>query len=39
MNNITLIGRLGFNPDYRETPEGTKIVKLHLATNEGYGTS
>ena len=34
MNHVTLIGRLGADPDIRNTPGGTTIANLRLATNE-----
>ena len=37
VNKVILLGRLGQNPDIRQTQQGTTIANLALATNDGYG--
>ncbi len=34
VNKVTLIGRLGADPEVRYTPDGTMVANLRLATNE-----
>ena len=36
INTVMLIGRLGANPDVRDTTKGDKYASLSLATNERY---
>jgi len=36
INKVILIGRLGTDPDERETNGGVTVAKLSLATNDGY---
>ena len=36
INKVTLIGRLGANPEVRYMPNGTAVANLRLATNDGY---
>lgn len=35
-NNVTLLGRLGKDPEVRSTPQGKKVCTLTLATSENY---
>lgn len=35
-NKVQLIGRLGAEPELKETTNGSKMVRLSLATNESY---
>ncbi len=35
-NNVRLIGNLGMNPEIKETPNGKKLAKFSIATNETY---
>lgn len=35
-NNVTLLGRLGKDPEVRTTPQGKKVCTLNLATSENY---
>lgn len=35
-NNVTLLGRLGKDPEVRSTPQGKKVCTLTLATSESY---
>lgn len=35
-NNVTLLGRLGKDPEVRSTPSGKKVCTLTLATSESY---
>ena len=35
-NQVRLIGRLGKDPDVKETTTGKKLARLNLATNESY---
>lgn len=35
-NQVRLIGRLGKDPEIKETTTGKKLVRLNLATNESY---
>ena len=35
-NKVQLIGRLGADPEVKETANGNKMVRLSLATNESY---
>ena len=37
MNNLTLVGRLGKDPEITESKNGVKIAKFSIATNDGYG--
>jgi single-strand DNA-binding protein len=39
LNRITLIGRLGGNPDLRNTPSGRQVATFRMATNESYTDS
>ncbi|MEM9990980.1 MAG: single-stranded DNA-binding protein [Bacteroidota bacterium] len=36
INKVTLIGRLGQDPEMRHLENGASIAKLNLATNENY---
>ncbi len=36
INKVTLIGRLGKDPDLRYTPKGTAVCSFTLATNNDY---
>lgn len=36
LNKITLIGRLGQDPEMRQTQKGGSICNLRIATNESY---
>jgi len=36
VNKVTLIGRLGADPEVRYTPDGTMIVNFRIATDETY---
>ena len=36
VNEVTLIGNLGADPDVRHTPNGTPVANLNLATDESY---
>ena len=36
LNDVTLFGNLGADPEYRVTPNGQGVLKLRLATTEGY---
>ncbi|SHN63818.1 single-stranded DNA-binding protein [Desulfovibrio litoralis] len=36
LNRVTLIGRLGQDPELRYGANGTPVVTLRIATNEGY---
>lgn len=36
LNRVTLIGRLGQDPDVRVIPNGAKVATLNIATNESY---
>ena len=37
MNTLTLVGRLGKDPEVTESKNGVKIAKFSIATNDGYG--
>ena len=34
VNRVTLIGNLGADPELKQTPNGTKVLTLAIATNE-----
>ena len=36
-NTVILVGRLGAEPEHKTTQSGTKVCKLRLATDTGYG--
>ena len=36
LNKVTLIGRLGADPDVRSLPSGDPVVSLRIATDENY---
>ncbi len=36
VNQVTLIGNVGQDPEPRSTPNGTQIVNLNLATDDSY---
>ena len=36
MNEVTLCGRLGADPEFRETTTGQKVANFNLATNERW---
>ncbi|HIG91758.1 MAG TPA: single-stranded DNA-binding protein, partial [Methylococcaceae bacterium] len=36
LNKVTLIGNLGQDPDVRTSPNGTKIVRISLATTRRW---
>lgn len=36
VNEVTLIGNLGDDPDRRNTPSGAAVTELRLATNESW---
>ncbi len=36
VNKVTLIGRIGQDPDFRATPSGTNIARLSVATNRRW---
>ena len=36
INKVILIGRLGFDPEVRQTNSGGTVTNLRLATNDGY---
>lgn len=37
MNQIILVGRLGQDPEIKESQAGKKYAKFSLATNDGFG--
>lgn len=37
VNKVILLGRLGANPEIRQTQNGTVVATLSLATNDGIG--
>jgi len=37
MNNVSIIGRLGADPELRHTPKGTPVAKMSVAVNDRYG--
>lgn len=37
MNKITLMGRLGADPEFRYAASGTEVVKFKIATDDGWG--
>ena len=37
MNKVTLIGRLGQDPEIKESKSGKKYAKFSLATDDGWG--
>jgi len=36
LNKVMLIGRLGADPEFRVTPNGSSVVNFNLATHESY---
>jgi len=36
VNRVTLVGRLGNDPDLRQTPSGTSVATFSIATNERW---
>lgn len=38
-NRVQLIGHLGANPEIKTVNNGSKVVRLRIATNESYKTS
>lgn len=36
INNVTLIGTLGRDPEVKQLPNGTMVANLSLATDESY---
>ena len=36
VNRVILVGNAGSDPDVRETPSGTRVAHLSLATNRGF---
>ena len=36
INKVTLIGRLGKDPEIRTNPQGKKVASITLATSEQY---
>src|SRR5207245_3516803 len=36
VNNVTLLGNLGRDPEVKHTPSGTPVAKLTVATNERF---
>ena len=37
VNKVTLVGRVGKEPETRETNKGEAVANISLATNSGYG--
>lgn len=37
MNKVTLVGRLGQDPEHQTATSGNTFVKFSIATNDGYG--
>ncbi|MCL4114966.1 UNVERIFIED_CONTAM: hypothetical protein GTU68_062001 [Idotea baltica] len=37
VNKVTILGRLGNDPEVRTTQNGTTVATLSIATNDGYG--
>ena len=37
MNKVTLVGRLGQDPELKTSQAGTSFVKFSIATNDGFG--
>ena len=37
MNNVTLVGNLGNNPELRNSNNGKEFITFSLATNDGFG--
>lgn len=37
MNNVTLVGNLGDNPELRNSNNGNEFIIFSLATNDGFG--
>jgi single-strand DNA-binding protein len=35
-NSVTLIGRLGFDPEIKNLDSGKKMARIRLATDESY---
>lgn len=38
-NTVTLVGRLGLNPEVREVKEGKTVARLSIATDDSYRTA
>ncbi len=36
LNKVTLIGRLGANPESKTMPSGGEVVNFRMATSESY---
>lgn len=36
VNRVTIIGRLGHNPELKYMPSGMAMINIQLATNDGY---
>ncbi|MCF6768251.1 single-stranded DNA-binding protein [Thiotrichales bacterium 19S11-10] len=36
INKVILLGRLGADPEVRQTPSGVTVTNLRIATNDGY---
>jgi hypothetical protein len=39
VNRVTLVGRLASDPELHNTPSGSAVTQLRLATNEGESPS
>lgn len=37
MNTVNLVGRLGGDPELKQSQSGKSFVKFSIATNDGYG--
>lgn len=38
-NHIIIVGRLGFNPSFKETKTGTNMCQIKVAVDNGWGQS